>query len=70
MNKTMRAIGVVLSLFAVLAFASPVFACGGGKMKDKTAEKSDKSEEASMPEDGDTQEKSKKAKNEDDEEPS
>ncbi len=66
MKKSVRALGVLLSFFAVLAFASPAFACGGGKKKDKTAEKTQDSKKASMKD----QKQAQKDEKSDDEEPS
>lgn len=53
MKKAVNAFSILFAMLAVLAFASPVLACGGSKSKDKTtASKQEESETAKKSEDG------------------
>jgi hypothetical protein len=61
MKKALNAFAVMLTLFAVIGLATPVFACGGGKDKEgTTASKTDKQEsekDSEKPESDDSENK-------------
>jgi len=59
MKKAVNAFSILFAMLAVLAFASPVLACGGSKSKSKTtASKSEESTETAKKSDDGAEEKS------------
>lgn len=63
MKKALNAFAVMLTLFAVIGLATPVFACGGDKSKQGTTasktdeDQSDKNAEKAESDDSDSEEK-------------